>query len=126
MITDISLEVMSEVQRCFVIAHELSHIKLKHHEQRTELLSRLVPGDIDDSEVKTKMQWVLLHPKAKEQAWKVELEADESAAAVLQKLGYKNEEILLAVQGFKILPATPTHPSTTQRFMNLRRLLDLQ
>jgi Zn-dependent protease with chaperone function len=125
MITDISLEVMTEIQRCFVIAHELSHIRFNHHEQRTALLSRLVPGDIDDTEIKTKMQWVLLHPEAKDQAWRVELEADEAAAAILQKLGYKKEEILLAVQGFKILPATPTHPSTTQRFMNLRRLLGL-
>jgi Zn-dependent protease with chaperone function len=125
-ITDTSIDDMTEIQRCFVIAHELSHIKLSHHEQRTALLSRLVPGDIDDAEVKTKMQWVLFHPEAKEQAWHVELEADKAAATVLQKLGYKKEEILSAVQGFKILPATPTHPSTSQRFMNLRRVLELQ
>lgn len=125
-IADISLELMSEIQRCFVIAHELSHIKLSHHEQRMSLLGRLVPGDVDDSEVKTKMKWVLFHPEAKEQAWRVELEADETAVTILQKLGYSNEEILLAFQGFGILPATPTHPSTVQRFMNLRRVLGLQ
>lgn len=125
-IVDIDLEAMSEIQRCFIIAHELSHIKLNHHQQRVTLLSELVPGDVDDAEIKTKMQWVLFHPQAREQAWHNELEADETAATILQKLGYKNEDILLAVQGFRILPATPTHPSTTQRFMNLRRVLGTQ
>lgn len=124
-ITDTSLEGMTEIQRCFAIAHELSHIKLNHHEQRMTFLNQLVPGDVDDAEVKEKMKWVLFQPEAKEQAWRIELEADEAAVIVLQKLGYKNEEILLAVQGFKILPSTPTHPSTVQRFMNIRRVLGL-
>ena len=124
MIVDISLEIMSEAQRCFILAHEFGHLKRKHFEQRLDLLDRLVPGNVDDDAVKPTYTWVLLHPEVREQSWAMEFVADGDAALVLQQLGFSGQQILLAVQGFSVRPSSPTHPSSTQRFMNLRRILN--
>ena len=123
MIVDISLDIMSEVQRAFIIAHEFGHVKLGHINSRLELIQSLVPGQIEDEAVKAAYQWVLLRPEVRQQSYEFEHAADVFAGKVLLSLGYSKSDILLAVRGFRVTPNTPTHPSTTARYMRLLEAL---
>lgn len=116
-VTSQSLEILDEVQRQFVIAHELGHVVLQHTKKKIELFSRSIPGQIKDQ---AQLDAVRAAPEMRELLHSCELEADTFAMARLMGLGWTKDQVIAGFMGLGRYAQTETHPSSFARITNLR------
>ena len=112
-----SLETMTELQRSFIIAHEIGHISLNHLQQKIDLYEKHVPGDITPRTAEIADR--IVGPEIRTLSHKVEFEADVYALKTLISLGWTREQVIAMFLDWERFGDTATHPSTARRVQNL-------
>jgi hypothetical protein len=114
-----SVEMMSELQRSFIIAHEYGHIALNHTALKLALYQKYLPGQV--TEANANIANHIVGPELRTLSHKVELQADSYALKVLVNLGWTRGQVVDMFLGMERTPDSTTHPSSARRVQNLLR-----
>jgi len=118
------IETYSQLQRQFIIAHELAHAKKNDHNKRLEYMrARVLPeflSNVDRDGVFAELTRISNDDETIQNNRNMELAADTDAMDILRSIGWTKEQIIFAFQGFKFQTETKFHPSTKFRLQNLK------
>lgn len=118
------IEIYSQLQRQFIIAHELAHAKKNDHKKRLEYTRTKVQteflSDVDRDGVFAELTRISNDDETIQNNWNMELSADTDAMDILRNIGWTKEQIIQAFQGFKFQTETKFHPSTKFRLQYLK------
>ena len=117
-VVDESLAQAREVDRQFVLAHEIGHVVLKHWPQMRNLYQAYIPGEVVRSHTDSIAD--LLGYDASALAYKQEFEADTFAMRMLRAMGHSPEEACQALMQQGVHGDSATHPGTMKRVTSLR------
>jgi hypothetical protein len=117
---NVSLAEMSESERLFVLAHEMGHVVKHHWDAVGALYKQYIPGDV----VKEKTDPIAgpLGRDASAQAHQHEFEADAFALRLIRRMGQPEDTPVVLFQHLPPVKASATHPSSSQRLVQLRQL----
>jgi Zn-dependent protease with chaperone function len=113
-----SLADLPEIERVFVLAHELGHVVSGHWGQMGLLFKRWVPGEVTPEQ--TDPVSGQLARDASGLAHRHEYEADAFALQAMQGFGGSAEDVLSAFMHLGMQHDTATHPGTRKRWAALR------
>lgn len=114
------VEHWSEIERQFVIAHEVGHIVLRHRQARLALYQKYYPGEVTKDAVEIVNKNPEFSREMMELSHRGEFEADVFAVKTLCAMGWKKDEVINAFLGMARTTTTATHPSSFKRAQNMR------
>jgi len=117
---NVSLAEMSESERLFVLAHELGHVVRHHWDDVGALYKSYIPGEVVQE--KTDPISGALGRDASAQAHQHEFEADAFALRLIRRMGQPDDTPVVLFQHLPPVKASATHPSSSQRLVQLRTL----
>ena len=115
---NVSLADMSESERLFVLAHEVGHVAKHHWAAVGALYKQYIPGEVVQE--KTDPISGPLARDASAQAHQQEFEADAYALRLIRRMGQPEDTPVVLFQHLPPVKASATHPSSSQRLVQLR------